>query len=130
MSEAVSSMPWVLVALGGALGALARFALGEHLLQRFGDGMPWGTLAVNLVGSLAAGCLIGWIDGRPAWAPLRLFALVGVLGAFTTYSSLMLELLAFGRIGRIGAATTYLAITLVAGLVLVAIGARLGQALR
>ena len=126
----MSAMPWAVVALGGALGALARFALGEHLLQRFGDGMPWGTLAVNLAGSLAAGLLIGWIDGRPAWAPLRLFAVVGVLGAFTTYSSLMLELLAFGRAGRIGIAGVYLAVTLIAGLLLVALGARLGQALR
>lgn len=126
----MSSMPWVLVAVGGALGALARFALGEQLMQRFGDGMPWGTLAVNLAGAFAAGLLIAWIDGRPAWAPLRLFAVVGVLGAFTTYSSLMLELLAFGRAGRVGTASAYLAVTLVAGLVLVAAGARLGQSLR
>jgi CrcB protein len=121
---------WLLVAVGGALGALARHAFGAAMLQRLGDGMPWGTLAVNLAGSLAAGLVVGWSAGRAELAPLRAFVLVGLLGAFTTYSSLMLELLALMRGGRHAAAALYLGVTLVAGLVLVATGARLGGALR
>lgn len=122
--------PWLLVALGGALGAVLRHALGQALLQRLGDGLPWGTLAANLAGSLFAGIAIGWLDDRPALAPLRLFIVVGVLGAMTTFSALMVELLAFARAGRPGLATAWLAAMLAGGLVLVVLGARLGAALR
>ena len=120
-----------LVMAGGALGAAGRFWLGGALLRRFGDGMPWGTLAVNLFGSLAVGFLAAWLEGRgPQALYWRSFLIVGVLGALTTYSALMLECLLFARSQRAGTAVSYLAITLFAGLMLVWLGARLGTALR
>lgn len=127
-------MNWNLLALvmaGGALGAGARHLVGGWLLQRLGDGLPWGTLAVNLSGSFLAGFLLVWLEGRGAAAgPLRGFLIVGVLGGLTTYSALMLECLLFAKSGRGGALTGYLALTLVGGFVLVWLGARLAEAFR
>jgi CrcB protein len=123
-------MNWNLLALvmaGGALGAGARHLLGGWLLQRLGDGLPWGTLAVNLSGSFAAGFLLVWLEGRGAAAPLRAFLIVGVLGGLTTYSALMLECLLYAKSGRGGALAGYLALTLVGGFALVWIGARIAQ---
>lgn len=122
---------WLLVMAGGALGAAGRFWLGGALLRGFGDRLPWGTLAANMIGSFAIGFLAEWLQGRgPAALYWRAFLIVGVLGALTTYSSLMLECLLFARTQRSGAAVGYLALTLAAGLALVWCGARLGQSLR
>ncbi len=122
---------WVLVMAGGALGAAGRYWLGGHLLRQFGDRMPWGTLAANLVGAFAIGFLAEWLMERgPAALYWRAFLIVGVLGALTTYSAVMLELLLFARTGRNGAAALYLGITLIGGMALVWSGARLGAAMR
>jgi CrcB protein len=121
----------LLVALGGALGAVGRFWLGGVLLRQMGAGFPWGTLAVNLIGSFAAGYIAIWLEGRgPSALYWRAFLIVGVLGALTTYSALMLECLLFSKSARNGLLLAYLAITLVAGLALVWLGARTAGAFR
>jgi CrcB protein len=128
------TMNWNLLALvmaGGALGAGVRYVLGDWLLHRLGDGLPWGTLAVNLIGSFCAGFLLVWIEARGAAAiPLRAFLIVGVLGGLTTYSALMLECLLYAKSGRGGALAGYLALTLIGGFALVWLGARLAESLR
>lgn len=121
----------VLVMLGGALGAGGRYWLGGWLLRHVGDGLPWGTLAVNLLGSFAAGFLAIWLENRGSSALYwRAFLIVGALGALTTYSALMLECLLYSRSARGGLMLGYLSITLVGGLTLVWAGARLAHALR
>jgi CrcB protein len=121
----------MLVAAGGALGAAARFWLGGALLRQFGDGLPWGTLAANLIGSFAAGFLAVWLEGRgPAALYWRAFLIVGVLGALTTWSALMLECLLYARSQRSGLMLGYLALTLVSGLLLVWLGARAAEVIR
>jgi CrcB protein len=121
----------MLVMLGGALGAAGRFWLGGFMLRHVGDGMPWGTLAANLGGAFAAGFIAIWLDGRgPQALYWRAFLIVGMLGALTTYSALMLECLLFTRSQRAGLMLGYLGGTLVAGLVLVWAGARLAMLLR
>lgn len=121
----------MLVMAGGALGAAARFWLGGALLRQLGSGFPWGTFAVNMIGSFAAGFLAIWLEGRgPSALYWRAFLLVGVLGALTTYSALMVECLLFARTERQSAALGYLAITLLTGLLLVWLGARLADAVR
>lgn len=121
----------LLVALGGALGAVGRFWLGGILLRHLGSGFPWGTLAVNLIGSFAAGFIAIWLEGRgPAALYWRAFLIVGVLGALTTYSALMLECLLYAKSQRSGLIFGYLAITLISGLALVWIGARVASGLR
>ena len=121
----------LLVMAGGALGAAGRFCLGGALLRSFGHGIPWGTLAANLVGSFAVGFIAVWLDGRgPSALYWRAFLIVGVLGGLTTFSALMLEALLFARAQRNDLLLAYLGGTLVAGLLLVWAGARLAEALR
>ncbi|MBP6626637.1 MAG: fluoride efflux transporter CrcB [Arenimonas sp.] len=118
----------LLVMAGGALGAGLRHLVGSWVLQQFGSGMPWGTLAVNLAGSFAAGFLLVWLEARgPGADYLRAFLIVGVLGGLTTYSALMLECLLQVRSDRPGLMATYLGLTLVGGFVLVWFGARLAE---
>ena len=120
-----------LVMAGGALGAGGRFWLGGWLLRRVGDGLPWGTLAVNLLGAFAAGFLSIWLENRgPAGLYWRALLIVGLLGGFTTYSALMLECLLYSRSARGGLMLGYLGITLVGGLTLVWAGARLAATIR
>lgn len=127
-------MNWTLLGMvmaGGALGAGARHLLGGWLLRALGTGLPWGTLAVNLLGSFAAGFVAVWLQGRGESAlALRAFLVVGLMGGFTTYSALMLECLLYAREGRPAQVLGYLGLTLVAGLALVWAGARLAQWLR
>lgn len=121
----------MLVMAGGALGAAGRFWLGGVLLRRLGDGFPWGTLAVNLIGSFTAGYLAIWLEGRGSTALYwRAFLIVGVLGALTTYSALMVECLLYARSQRSGLLLAYLGISLVAGLALVWLGARMASVLK
>lgn len=121
---------WLVMA-GGALGAGGRHLIGAWLLRQIGDGMPWGTLAVNLAGSLLAGFALVWLEDRgSAGHYARAFLVVGVLGGLTTYSALMLEVLVYARSARPGLMLGYLAMTLVGGLALVWAGARLAMWLR
>lgn len=121
----------LLVMCGGALGAGGRYWLGGALLRRLGEGIPWGTLAANLIGSFAIGFLAVWLEGRgPQALYWRAFLIVGVLGGLTTYSSLMLECLLLARGPRSAVALAYLGTTLAAGLLLVWLGTRVAAGLR
>ncbi len=83
----------LLIAAGGAGGAVARHLVGQAALRWLGAGWPWGTLAVNVVGGLAMGLLIGWLTAAepPNATALRYALGVGVLGGFTTFSAFSLE---------------------------------------
>lgn len=127
-------MNWSLLGVvmaGGALGAAGRHLIGGWMLRHVGNGVPWGTLTVNLLGSLLAGFLLVWLEGRgPSALYWRAFLMVGVLGALTTYSALMVECLIFARTGKPTMVAGYLAVTLVAGLGLVWLGARVAESWR
>ena len=79
----------LLVAVGGAIGAVARYGVGVGAARWFGLGFPWGTLAVNVIGGLAMGVLAA--RAGPEHEALRLALGVGVLGGFTTFSAFSLE---------------------------------------
>lgn len=80
------------IAGGGAIGALLRFWISGWVYGLFGRAFPWGTLAVNMAGSLAMGLLYVWLVERSVLAPeWRAFAMVGLLGAFTTFSTFSIE---------------------------------------
>jgi CrcB protein len=107
-------MAYVWVAIGGALGSVARFACSGLAARWLGLGFPWGTLFVNVAGSFAIGMLAALVaaDGRPVLgSDARAFVLVGVLGGFTTFSSFSLETLALARNGALGAAGANVALS-------------------
>ena len=81
---------FLIVAAGGALGTVARYGIGRLLPA---TACPWATLTVNLVGGLLMGLLAGWLAFRGGvhGESIRLFAAVGVLGGFTTFSAFSLE---------------------------------------
>ncbi|MFC7739099.1 fluoride efflux transporter CrcB [Roseomonas sp. GCM10028921] len=92
---------YLLIALGGALGSVAR-AWGSALAMRLaGAGFPWGTIAINLVGSF----VIGLFAARAGTSDdLRAFVMVGICGGFTTFSSFSLQTLELLQAGRVLAA--------------------------
>ncbi|MGJ3231548.1 MAG: fluoride efflux transporter CrcB [Oceanicaulis sp.] len=87
----------LLIALGGALGAVARHLVNQGALRVLGPELPWGTLIVNVAGSLAIGVLVGWLAfaGRSDATELRFALGVGFLGAFTTMSAFSLDVVLF-----------------------------------
>ncbi len=96
------------VMAGGAIGAAARHLLGGAMLTRFGPGFPYGTLAANLIGGLAMGLLAGWLAKSGGSETLRLFAGVGILGGFTTFSAFSLETWLMIERGQALTAMTYI----------------------
>jgi CrcB protein len=94
-------MIWIAVALGGALGSMARHHLSLQIAQRLGRASPWATFAVNIVGCVCVGALAGRIASGH-WQPdpwVRTFVFVGVLGGFTTFSAFGLETFTLSRSG-------------------------------
>lgn len=94
-------MNYAMIAIGGALGAVARYAC-QGLVYRWVDPpFPYGTLAVNVVGCFLIGLVMSSLEGRFSVDPLwRLFVTVGILGGFTTFSSFGFETLALMRDGE------------------------------
>ncbi|WP_343345085.1 fluoride efflux transporter CrcB [Sphingomicrobium sp. XHP0239] len=111
------------VFLGGGLGALLRYGIGRWTLAWFGAGFPVGTLAVNIVGSLAIGLAIGALDGIGQEA--RLFFVTGLLGGFTTFSAFSLDTLTLWQRGDTGAAMAYVAASVLLSLAACALGFRI-----
>jgi len=105
-------IPYVWVGLGSALGGVARFGFGQVAARLWGEAFPWGTIAINVLGSFVIG-FFGTLTmpegGLPASPNLRTFVMVGVCGGFTTFSSFSLQTFSlardgnwFGAIGNIG----------------------------
>jgi fluoride exporter len=118
----------LLVALGGALGALARVGLSLWITRATAPSFPWATLGVNTLGCLLLGLLVGLTQGDDE--PLRAARLGlggGFLGAFTTWSTFSVETITLAQEGRAGAAALNLALSLVLGLSAGALGLHLSR---
>lgn len=103
------------VALGGALGALARYLTGVVALRVMGPGFPWGTLAVNVLGAFAMGMLVVALAQKDA-TRLAPFLMTGVLGGFTTFSAFSLDAVAMMERGQVLLAGFYVAASVVLSL--------------
>ncbi len=120
-----SIIPTLMVALGGAIGAAARFQVGQIAARWAGSGaqFPWGTLTVNVLGSLIMGALLGWFAKTGSGGEnLRLFLTVGIMGGFTTFSAFSAELVTMLHRSEFGLAAGYIAVSVVAGIAAFLIG--------
>ena len=123
-------MPLFLVMAGGALGAGARHLVNRALLALLGPGFPSGTLAVNLIGGLAMGLLAGVLArSTGAGEQVRLFAGVGILGGFTTFSSFSLDTIVLYERGAIGLALGYVLVSVVGSIVALFAGLSIARTL-
>ena len=122
-------MHWLLVFVGGGLGSVARLAVGRASLALLGPGLPWGTLAVNVAGSLAIGLAVGLLNAFAVGLPMRVFLITGFLGGFTTFSAFSLDALTLWQRGDAPVALAYVAASLVFSLVAVAAGFQLTRGL-
>jgi CrcB protein len=89
-------LAYLWVAIGGALGSVSRYWLSGFVANRYGDAFPWGTILINVTGSLVIGFFAALTgpDGRWSAAPgLRMFFMVGICGGYTTFSAFSLQTL-------------------------------------
>lgn len=115
------------VALGGAIGAAARYQLGRGMTAWLGPAAvgayPWATLAANVIGSLAMGLLFGWMARQGgSHEQMRLLIGVGLLGGFTTFSAFSLELMLLIERGQAMTGLAYALVSILAGLAALYIG--------
>ena len=122
---------WLWVALGGALGSMARFGVAKAVTALTGPKFPWGTLLINIGGSF----VIGWFGtltgsrGTVSVPPdIRIFVMVGICGGFTTFSSFSLQTLELMQSGELLWAAGYILGSVVLCLLGVWLGTLLGQA--
>ena len=111
-------MTWFLIASGGAVGAAARFLLDTLASRRLGDRWPWGTLAVNVLGS----GLLGVLVGAGAGGSTRSLLAVGFCGAFTTTSAFAWQTIGLWYEGRRAVAVAYVVVSVVAAVPALAAG--------
>ncbi|MEM5500951.1 fluoride efflux transporter CrcB [Ahrensia kielensis] len=111
---------FLLIGIGGALGAMLRHGVNVSATRLLGVGFPYGTIIVNIAGSFLMGLLIAWLARRMGGSSneLRLFLATGFLGGFTTFSAFSLDAVVLYERGDIAQAGLYIAIS-----VIVSIGA-------
>lgn len=110
------------IASGGFIGAVLRFAIGNFIKSRLKSRFPWATLMVNISGAFLLGVLLGAGVEGTSYA----FFGIGFLGAFTTYSTFMVEALSLRKTGYKRESLIYLAISYLGGLLAAFLGLVLG----
>ncbi|MGY1459857.1 fluoride efflux transporter CrcB [Luteimonas sp. A534] len=118
----MSAYLWV--GLGGFLGSVARYAVAVALGAAPADRFPWATFAVNCLGCLLIGVLVGASAKAAVSEPVRLFLVTGVLGGFTTFSAFGLESLTLLRRGETSLALLYIFGSVLVGITAVWLGLR------
>jgi len=98
------------VALGGAIGAVARYLTGLAVLRASGAGFPLGVLVAYVIGSFLLGLFVVWA-GRTAMTHLSPFVVTGLLGGYTTFSAFSLETATLIERGHVGSAALYIAVS-------------------
>lgn len=121
-------MKLLILALAGAAGTLCRYGLGGLVQRLSGDAFPFGNFVVNLTGCLAFGFIYSLVENRGGLpGDMRLYALTGFMGAYTTFSTFMFESVALFQFGQLLAATLNVAGQTALGLALTVAGMALGR---
>lgn len=110
------------IAAGGAAGTLLRYWAGGVIAAATGGTFPWGTMCVNLAGSFIIGFLWAMFETAAVGPVMRSFALIGVLGGFTTFSSFTLETFSLMRDGQYRLAFLNVTVSVLAGVIMVFAG--------
>lgn len=111
------------IGLGGVLGANARYQVGNWAAARWGTVFPWGTLIINVTGSLILGFFLTLVTERFSGRPTtRLFVATGFLGAYTTFSTFGYETVGLLQHGDLLRALAYVGASLILGLIAVLLG--------
>ncbi|EMF58026.1 fluoride efflux transporter CrcB [Streptomyces bottropensis] len=122
-------MNWVLVIVGGMIGAPLRYLTDRAVQARHATAFPWGTFAVNVIGSLVLGTLTGAAAAGAADSHLRLLLGTGLCGALTTYSTFSYETLRLAQDGARPLAVANVVASVTAGLGAVFVGLAVARAL-
>lgn len=123
-------MKYVMVAVGGATGAIARFWLGAYIGGRMGTRFPYGTFVINISGSFLIGLILALLTGRPQFSPnWRYLIPIGFIGAYTTFSTFEYETLRSIQDGQMGTALLNVGLSVVLGFLAVWLGTVAGKAL-
>jgi CrcB protein len=118
------------IAIGAAAGGVSRFYLTVAMQQRFGDGFPWGTLLINITGSLLLGFLIRYATATPNMSlELRLMLTTGFCGGYTTFSTYSYETAVMLENGSYGRAAIYALGSVVLGVLAVFAGFMIARGL-
>ena len=118
----------IIVGLGGFVGAVSRYLVAGWVQNFSNSHFPFGTLMVNGIGSFMIGLLAGIFQHAIISPQMRLFVFIGLLGAFTTFSTFSYETMMLLRSGVIWEAFLNIIVSLILGLLLVFLGYALGQA--
>ena len=120
-------LKWAYLGAGGVLGTFARYALSGFVCRLLGTGFPYGTLMVNLIGCFCIGFFAVLAEERFSIGPdMRLFLMAGFCGAFTTFSTFMLENADLIKNTDGYKALGYIVVSVVAGFLLFRLGVRVG----
>ena len=119
----------VYIAAGGALGAILRYTITGAVFKLIPGPFPWGTLVVNISGCLVIGAVWQLFEGFHISPNIRLFLMVGALGAYTTFSTFGLETLNLIREGETGHALFYILASNVIGVAAVYAGLLIARSL-
>lgn len=122
-------MTVLVVALGGAFGAVSRYVVSGWVQHAAGSGFPWGTWTVNAAGSLLLGFAMVWLTQSMASSELRNFVAMGFLGSFTTFSTFSFEAVELAREGLWGRAGVYSIGSVLVGVAAVVLGAMAASAM-
>jgi len=123
------ALGYLLVFIGGGVGAVARHGINRAGLALLGPGFPWWTMAVNVAGSFAIGFLAGLFGAWETGHNLRLFLITGVLGGFTTFSAFSLDALTLWQRGAFQDAGLYVLGSVILSLLSAAVGLMVTRAL-
>jgi CrcB protein len=121
---------YLIIAIGGALGAMLRFSISDFAAHRFSAKFPLGTFFINLSACFLIGTVVAYLNLHTHLSPAWRYAIpTGFIGAYSTFSTYEWEIFQDISRGRVGWGLFYLAASIVLGLLFVAAGDRLGRAL-